>query len=123
MNVTTSVAFAVYGDVADGNVGEFLKFLPGVDLEYVDAETRGPRLGGLDPQYAGVTLDGSKLASADAFASYNGMINGGTGDAVRSVGPRCSAPTMERRTPGRLRSRRRRTTPTATPAAPRSSAA
>jgi hypothetical protein len=86
MNVTTSVASDVYGDVAEGNVGEFLKFLPGVDLEYVDAETRGPRLGGLDPQYAGVTLDGSKLASADAFASYNGMINGGTGDAVRSVG-------------------------------------
>jgi TonB-dependent receptor len=86
MNVTTSVASDVFGDVAEGNVGEFLKFLPGVDLEYVDAETRGPRLGGLDPQYVGVTMDGSKLASADAFASYNGMINGGAGDAVRSVG-------------------------------------
>lgn len=86
MNVSTSVASDIFGDVAEGNVGEFLKFLPGVDLEYVDAETRGPRLGGLDPQYVGVTVDGARLASADAFASYNGFINGGAGEGSRSVG-------------------------------------
>jgi iron complex outermembrane recepter protein len=86
MNVSTSVAADIFGDVAEGNVGEFLKFLPGVDLEYVDAETRGPRLGGLDPQYFGVTMDGQKLASADAFASYGSMINGSAGGAVRSTG-------------------------------------
>jgi iron complex outermembrane recepter protein len=86
LNISTSVASDIFGDVAEGNVGEFLKFLPGVDVEYVDAESRGPRLGGLDPQYVGVTLDGTKLASADAFASYSGMINGGAGAAVRSVG-------------------------------------
>jgi TonB-dependent receptor len=86
MNISTSVASDIYGDVAEGNVGEFLKFLPGVDVEYVDAESRGPRLGGLDPQYVGVTIDGSKMASADAFASYNGMINGAVGAGVRSMG-------------------------------------
>jgi iron complex outermembrane recepter protein len=86
MNITTSVASDIFGDVSEGNVGEFLKFLPGVDLEYVDAETRGPRLGGLDPQYVGVTTDGARLASADAFASYNGFINGAGGEGSRSVG-------------------------------------
>ena len=86
MNIGTAVASDIYGDVAEGNVGEFLKYLPGVDLEYVDAETRGPRLGGLDPQYVGVTMDGQKMASADAFASYGAMINGATGGATRSVG-------------------------------------
>jgi TonB-dependent receptor len=86
MNISTSVASDVFGDVAEGNVGEFLKFLPGVDLEYVDAETRGPRLGGLDPQYVGVTMDGQKIASADAFASYGGFINGATGAGARSTG-------------------------------------
>jgi iron complex outermembrane recepter protein len=87
MNITTSVASDVFGDVSEGNVGEFLKFLPGVDVEYVDAESRGPRLGGLDPQYVGVTMDGARLASADAFASYNNFINGsGAGEGVRSVG-------------------------------------
>jgi iron complex outermembrane recepter protein len=66
MNVTTSVASDIFGDVTDGNVGEFLKFLPGVDVDYVESETRGPRLGGMDAQYVGVSFDGVKLASADA---------------------------------------------------------
>lgn len=84
MNISTSVASDVFGDVSEGNVGEFLKFLPGVDVEYQDAETRGPRLGGLSPEYVGVTMDGAKLASADALGSYNGFIN--APDAGRSMG-------------------------------------
>ena len=84
MNITTSVASDVFGDVSEGNVGEFLKFLPGVDVEYQDAETRGPRLGGLSPEYVGVTMDGAKMASADALGSYNGFIN--APDAGRSMG-------------------------------------
>lgn len=66
MNITTSVASDVFGDVTDGNIGEFLKYLPGVDVDYVESETRGPRLGGMDAQYVGVSFDGVKLASADA---------------------------------------------------------
>jgi iron complex outermembrane recepter protein len=84
MNITTSVASDVFGDVAEGNVGEFLKFLPGVDVEYQDAETRGPRLGGLSPEYVGVSMDGARMASADALGSYNGFIN--APDAGRSMG-------------------------------------
>ncbi len=66
MNITTSVASDIFGDVTDGNVGEFLKYLPGVDVDYVESETRGPRLGGMDAQYVGVSFDGVRLASADA---------------------------------------------------------
>ena len=33
MDITTSVASDIFGDVMDGNVGEFLKYLPGVDLD------------------------------------------------------------------------------------------
>ncbi len=66
MNITTSVASDIFGDVTDGNIGEFLKYLPGVDVDYVESETRGPRLGGMDAQYVGVTFDGMTLASADA---------------------------------------------------------
>jgi hypothetical protein len=58
MNISTSVASDVFGDVSEGNVGEFLKFLPGVDVEYQDAESRGPRLGGLSPEY----VDGFRAA-------------------------------------------------------------
>ena len=66
MNITTSVSSDIFGDVTDGNVGEFLKYLPGVDLDYVESEPRGPRLGGMDGQYVGVSFDGMRTANADA---------------------------------------------------------
>ena len=66
MNIITSVSSDIFGEVMDGNVGEFLKYLPGVDLEYVESEPRGPRLGGMDVQYTGVSMDGMRTASADA---------------------------------------------------------
>jgi iron complex outermembrane recepter protein len=66
MNIITSVSSDLFGDVADGNVGEFLKYLPGIDLDYVESEPRGPRLGGMDGQYVGVAFDGMRTASADA---------------------------------------------------------
>jgi len=77
MSITTSVASDIFGDVTDGNVGEFLKYLPGVDLDYVESEARGPRLGGMDSQYVGVSFDGMRSASADA--------NRGGGTASRAT--------------------------------------
>ncbi|MBI5771477.1 MAG: TonB-dependent receptor [Verrucomicrobia bacterium] len=77
MGITTSVASDIFGDVTDGNVGEFLKYLPGVDLDYVESEARGPRLGGMDSQYVGVSFDGMRSASADA--------NRGGGEASRAT--------------------------------------
>jgi iron complex outermembrane recepter protein len=83
MNVTTSVASDIFGDVTDGNIGEFLKFLPGVDVDYVESETRGPRLGGMDAQYVGVTFDGVRLASADA--NRTGDLGGATSFEAVSI--------------------------------------
>ncbi|MBL9188744.1 MAG: TonB-dependent receptor [Opitutaceae bacterium] len=77
MDITTSVSSDIFGDVTDGNVGEFLKYLPGVDLDYVESEARGPRLGGMDGQYVGVAFDGIRTASADA--------NRGGGEASRAT--------------------------------------
>ncbi len=86
MNISTSVAADTFGDVTEGNVGEFLKFLPGVEVEYVDGISRGPRVGGLDQQYVGVTMDGASVASADAFVAYGATLNGAAGSQSRSVG-------------------------------------
>ncbi len=77
MDITNTVSADIFGDVADGNVGEFLKYLPGVDLDYVESEARGPRLGGMDSQYVGVSFDGMRTASADA--------NRGGGEASRAT--------------------------------------
>ena len=66
MNLTNSVASDVFGDVAEGNAAEFLKNIPGVDLFLVQGEIVNVRLRGLGAEYNAVTIDGVRLASADA---------------------------------------------------------
>jgi TonB-dependent receptor len=66
MNITNTVASDTFGDNAEGNIGEFLKHLPGVELDLFYGEVRTVRLGGLSSEYTSVTMDGIALASADA---------------------------------------------------------
>jgi iron complex outermembrane receptor protein len=77
MDISTSVSSDIFGDITDGNMGEFLKYRPGVDIDHVESEARGPRLGGMDGQYVGVTVDGMRTASADS--------NRGGGEASRAT--------------------------------------
>ncbi|MDO8544812.1 MAG: TonB-dependent receptor [Opitutaceae bacterium] len=66
MNVKTVVASDNFGDIAEGNIGEFLKFMPGITLDYVETDTRAARMGGMEPRYGNVTLDGGTLANSTA---------------------------------------------------------
>ena len=61
MNVTNTVASDSFGDNAEGNIGEFLKHLPGVELDRFYGEVRTVRLGGLGSEYTSVTMDGVSL--------------------------------------------------------------
>ncbi|HUR58781.1 MAG TPA: TonB-dependent receptor, partial [Opitutaceae bacterium] len=63
MNVKTVVATDAFGDIAEGNIGEFLKFMPGITLDYVETDTRAARMGGLEARYGAVTLDGGSMAN------------------------------------------------------------
>ncbi len=72
MNITNTVASDAFGDNAEGNVGEFLKHLPGVELDLNYGEVRTVRLGGLGSEYTSVTMDGIALASTDANNSGSG---------------------------------------------------
>jgi iron complex outermembrane receptor protein len=63
MNVKNVVAADSFGDIAEGNVGEFLKFMPGIVLDYVETDTRAARMGGLEARYGAVTLDGGGMAN------------------------------------------------------------
>lgn len=83
MDLGTSIASDVFGDVTEGNVGEFLKYFPGIEMEYVEADSVSPRLGGRDPQYSGVLVDGMKAANADAYSHFGSTENGSTGSADR----------------------------------------
>ena len=72
MNITNTVASDTFGDNPEGNVGEFLKHLPGVELDLFYGEVRTVRLGGLGSEYTSVTMDGIALASVDANNSGSG---------------------------------------------------
>lgn len=58
MNVKNVMSADNFGDMSEGNVGEFLKYLPGIAIDYVETDTRAARMGGMDAKYGYVTLDG-----------------------------------------------------------------
>ncbi|MBI5689355.1 MAG: TonB-dependent receptor [Verrucomicrobia bacterium] len=64
LNMKNVVASDNFGDVTGGNIGEFMKYLPGVVIDYNNADARAVRIGGLDPKYASVSIDGMRMASA-----------------------------------------------------------
>ncbi len=70
MNVKSVVAADNFGDIAEGNVGEFLKFMPGVTLDYVETDTRAARMSGMEARYGYVTLDGNTMANTVAGSSF-----------------------------------------------------
>lgn len=64
VNFKSVVASDNFGDLTGGTVGEFIKYLPGVVMDYVDSDARTARISGLDPRYASVSIDGMNMASA-----------------------------------------------------------
>lgn len=70
MNITNSLSSESFGDISEGNIGEFLKFMPGVDTDSqtgADDTVRFVRLRGLPPEYTSVTINGVAIAGADAL--------------------------------------------------------
>ena len=62
-NVRQVVATDEFGHVAEGNVGEFVKFLPGVTVEYGGGYARGIVIDGVPSVHTPITIDGFSLAS------------------------------------------------------------
>ncbi len=65
LNAKSVVATDNYGDLTMGDVGEFMKYLPGVALDYLEVDTNAVRIGGLDPKYATFTQDGNRMAAGN----------------------------------------------------------
>jgi iron complex outermembrane receptor protein len=68
MNVKQVVSADNFGSMTEQNIGEFLKYLPGIAIDYVETDTRTAGMGGMDPKYGYVTLDGNPQASGDSGA-------------------------------------------------------
>jgi iron complex outermembrane receptor protein len=64
VNMKVVAAGDQYGDIAEGNAAEYLKFLPGVGVDYNANDARAVTLRGMNTQFTSVTLNGSPVASA-----------------------------------------------------------
>ena len=68
-NIKTVIETNAFGDIAEGNIGEFLKFLPGVTVDYVAADVRTVSVRGFGPAFSSVSIDGFRMASASSGSS------------------------------------------------------
>jgi TonB-dependent receptor len=75
LNAKSVVATDNYGDLTMGDVGEFMKYLPGVALDYLEVDTNAVRIGGLDPKYATFTTDGNRMAAGNPSFDANSRAN------------------------------------------------
>lgn len=66
IDIRNVVSSDEFGDVTEGNVGEFMKFIPGVLVDYNAAAARTVSVRGLPPSTTPVSLDGNRMASASS---------------------------------------------------------
>ncbi len=65
-NIINVVSLDAYGDVADGNIGNFMQKLPGVATHNAEGDIVGVMLRGAPPGMSAVSVDGTQLTSASA---------------------------------------------------------
>jgi TonB-dependent receptor len=73
-NIKNVVATDAFGDVTEGNVAEFMKFLPGVTIDYSDASPNAVAVRGFDPNLTSVSADGAQLANASGSAANRAFL-------------------------------------------------
>ncbi|MBL9214746.1 MAG: TonB-dependent receptor [Opitutaceae bacterium] len=55
-----------FGEISEGNVGEYLKFMPGVSIDYNVNDARGISLRGLSTAFTVVAVDGTPMAGSSS---------------------------------------------------------
>jgi iron complex outermembrane receptor protein len=70
-NVMNVVSTEAFGNVADGNIGNFLVRLPSISGDMENGEVTGVRVRGLPPHLNAVAVDGMRTASA--LGGFNSM--------------------------------------------------
>ncbi|WP_116811204.1 carboxypeptidase regulatory-like domain-containing protein [Steroidobacter cummioxidans] len=64
MNAKNVVPADNFGALTMGDVGEFMRFMPGLSLDYTEVDATAVRIGGLAPKYSTFTVDGARMATA-----------------------------------------------------------
>ncbi len=68
-NISHVVTAGEFGISADGSVGEFLKFLPGISIDYVGGTANTISMDGVPANYVPVTVGGFDLASTSSAST------------------------------------------------------
>lgn len=68
-NLKVVMAADAFGDVTEGNVGEFLKYLPGITVDYVAADVRTVSVRGFADTFTSVSMDGMRSTSSASGGS------------------------------------------------------
>jgi iron complex outermembrane receptor protein len=63
-NVKVVMSSDSFGTINEGNPGEFLKYLPGITVDYVAADVRTVSVRGFAPQFTNVYWDGMRMTSS-----------------------------------------------------------
>lgn len=63
-NIRNVVDADAFGDAGEGNLGEFIKFIPGVTVNYSSFDARSISIRGLPSSTTPVLIDGNRMASA-----------------------------------------------------------
>jgi iron complex outermembrane recepter protein len=57
-----------FGPIPEGNIGEYLKYLPGLSIDYNANDARGVSLRGLNTSFTVVAVDGTPMAASSSVA-------------------------------------------------------
>jgi len=66
VQMKTVLAADQFGPISEGNVGEYMKFIPGVSVDYNVNDARGVSLRGLSTAFTIVSVDGTPMAGASS---------------------------------------------------------
>ncbi|OYU98708.1 MAG: hypothetical protein CFE26_27115, partial [Verrucomicrobiales bacterium VVV1] len=62
-NIVNVVAADEFGSVLENNVGDFLKFLPGLTVDFIGGAARSVSMGGVPSEYVPITVGGFDLST------------------------------------------------------------
>ncbi len=65
INIKNVISSDAFGSVSEDNLGEFLKYMPGLSINYNENDARTVSVRGLPSKYSSVMIDGMPVASAD----------------------------------------------------------
>jgi len=66
VNITNVVSSDQVGQFPDNNIGDALKRIPGINVQYDQGEARFGHIRGTSPEYNSVTINGERIPSAEA---------------------------------------------------------